>query len=41
MWQPKQQVPAEPADPVDQQQMAERLLAQAKEQGAWSALAGC
>ena len=28
-----EQVPVEPATPVDQQQLAERLLAQAKEQG--------
>jgi len=28
-----EQVPAEPATPVDQQQLAEQLLAQAKEQG--------
>ena len=28
-----EQVPGEPATPVDQQQLAERLLAQAKEQG--------
>ncbi len=37
-----EQVQEEPATPVDQQRLAERLLVQAKEQASsWSARTGC